>query len=88
MIGLSSRAGTTTFTVADRPGLDMDMYREMVCDELVACGWVLDEPEDRWLSRFVDRHLGAAAAFEVGALLEIGDDRRFVPRTRPEQPAT
>jgi hypothetical protein len=88
MVGLSSRAGTTTFTVADVTGLDSDMYREMVCDELVACGWVLNEPEDTWLSRFVDRHLKAAGAFEVGALLEIGDDRSFVPRMRPEQPAT
>lgn len=87
MVGLGSRAGTTTFTVADRPHIDIDSYREILRDELVATGWVDDEPDQEWLERFVDRHLKFAAGFEVGAVLEIGDDRTVVSRKRPGQPA-
>lgn len=86
LVGLGSGAGTTTFTVADRPHIDIDSYREMLRDELVAT-WVNGEPDQAWMRRFADRHRGFAAGFEVGAVLEIGDDRTVVPRKRPEQPA-
>jgi hypothetical protein len=85
MIGLGSRSGTTTFTVADLPDLSLSSYREMLCSELVTCGWVLDEPDELWLTRFARRHLREADEFEVGAVLEIGDDHRVVRRASPEQ---
>lgn len=88
MIGVGSRAGTTTFTVADRADLDVVTYRQMLRDELVACGWVLDEPDERWLADFADRHLTAAARFDVGDVLEIGDDRTVVRRIGSGQSAS
>ena len=87
MIGLGSRSGTTTFTVADLPDLSLGSDREMLCGELVDCGWVLDEPNEMWLRRFADRHLKNAAGFDVGEVLDIGDDRSVVRRALPELPA-
>ena len=87
MIGLGSRSGTTTFTVANRPEINFGSYREILRDELVACGWVLNEPTDVWFAGFADRHLKQAAQFEVGTVLEIGDDRRVVRRPLPERSA-
>lgn len=84
MIGLGSRSGTTTFTVADLPEIGLGEYREMLRGELVTCGWVLDEPDEVWLERFADRHLQHAAGFEPGDVLEIGDDRRVVRRPLPD----
>lgn len=82
MIGVGSRSGTTTFTVSDVPGLDVDTYQDLLRDELVKCGWVMDEPGSKWMAQFVDEHLAAAAQFEVGDVLEIGKRRQVVRRER------
>ena len=82
MIGLGSRSGTTTFTVSDVPGLDVDTYQGLLRRELVTCGWVEVEPPDEWMARFADEHLAAAALFEVGEVLEIGKGRGVVRRKR------
>lgn len=87
MIGLGSRSGTTTFTVADLPHLNLESYRAMLCDELVTCGWVLEKPDEMWLARFIARHLQEAERFEVGAVLEIGGDLTVVQREQPQQQA-
>ena len=88
MIGVGSRAGTTTFTVVDQVELDVATYRAMLRDELVTCGWVLEEPDERWMKEFADRHLADAARFDVGELLEIGNDRTVVRRTGSDASTT
>ncbi len=82
MIGLGSRSGTTTFTVSDVPELTVDTYRDLLRDELVKCGWVMEEPTAEWMANFADEHLAAAASFEVGDVLEIGKGRNVVCRKR------
>lgn len=88
MVGLGSRAGTTTFTVTDRVDLDVATYRALLSDALLESGWVTGEPDDEWLVSFAERHLAPAARFEIGDALEIGDDRTFVRRTTPQLPAS
>ena len=87
MIGLGSRSGTTTFTVSDLPGFDLDTYRDLLRGELLASGWVEEEHSGEWMARFAVEHLAAAGQFEVGDVLEIGKGRSVVRRKRAT-PAT
>ncbi len=78
MEGLASHKATTTFTVAERTDLEPVDYRRILLDHLLDGGWVIggpDDPENAWVGEYIERHLGLAAHFEVGDVLEIRNDR-------------
>jgi hypothetical protein len=73
--GLSSRGGTTTFTIVDRPDLDEESYRRVIRDHLVAAGWNEELGIDVWFDEYIRSHLAIASDFEVGDILEISGGR-------------
>ena len=72
--GLGSRAHTTTCAVVDRPYLDIDEYRSIMRNDIVAAesfGAVPAGAVEDWLAEFIGFHVGAAAAYKVGDILEL-----------------
>jgi hypothetical protein len=73
--GLSSRKGTTTFTVVDRAELAAGDHRLLLRDGLVAAGWIEEGEREPWVDAYVEQHIALVAEFEVGDLLEIRNGR-------------
>ena len=78
MEGLASHKATTTFTVVERADLEPAEYGRILLDHLLDGGWVVggpDDPENTWVGEYIEQHLGLAAHFEVGEVLEIRNGR-------------
>jgi len=70
--GMVSQKGTTTFTVEDRPGFELDDLILAVAESLGNAGWLSGDVEDalEWATTDAQELARLAEVFPVGSIVE------------------